>query len=227
MKIKIKESVGKQEILEFISKALNTLEEAGVDEFKGVNFYFNPYASGEKVVPQINGEAFNFQFISSKKHIEYTTEKDGSKKATYKKSTASDINLNGILQLNQPVELPTQELLDLEEAERITLAKERHKKLEAEHNERLRKQREIERQDKQIGQECSEKLCEILGLSAEEFKSEKSSVGWVKTEKGIQKYCGDLTDNRVFRISMKIKGRKEKMVYLFSENARVLYEGIH
>lgn len=227
MKINIKENVGKQEIIEFISEALNTLEKAGVDEFKGVNFYFNPYVSGEKVVPQINGKAFNFQFTSSKKHIEYSIGEDGSKKMSYKKAVASDINLNSTLQLNQPVELPSKKSLDLQEAEQIALAKERHKKLEAEHNEKLRKQREIKMQDERIRQKCIEKLCEILGLSAEEFKLQKSSFGWIKTEKGIQKYSSDLTESRVFRISMKIKDCKEKKVHLFSENARILYEGVH
>ena len=46
MRYKFKGSVGKQELLEKLAEVLNSLEDAGVNEFQGVNLYFNPCISG-------------------------------------------------------------------------------------------------------------------------------------------------------------------------------------
>ena len=51
MKYTIKGSIGKQELLEGFAQILNSLEDAGVNEFRGVNIYFNTCVSGVTVFP--------------------------------------------------------------------------------------------------------------------------------------------------------------------------------
>lgn len=227
MNIKITGAVGKQEILELLAKALNTLEEAGVDEFKGVNLYVTPYVSGEEVVPQIENGPFAFKFISSNKHVNYVNEEDGSKKMVYKKCPTSDIDLNGVLKLHETIKLPTEKSLEQKQANQLALANEERRKRENERNELMLKELAQEALDHKTAKQCREWVRETLGLSVEEFKSETSGCGWLSSGKYIKKYSHELTESRAFRVSMKIKDSRDFRVYLFSENASLIYEGVH
>lgn len=215
MNIKIAGAVGKQEILEFLAMALNTLEKAGVDEFKGVNIYVPSYASGEKVVPQIDNEPFVFHFTSSNKHVEHVNE-DGLKKKVYKKCPVGDINLNGIFQLNTTIQLPTEKSIVLERERQFAVE---------EHRDRMQRQQKAI--DDNIAKQCRESVRGTLGFSVEEFKTEMSSCGWINSRKYIEKYSSDLSINKAFRVSMKIKDSEDLKVYLFSTDGSLVYEGVH
>jgi len=222
MNIKIAGAVGKQEILEFLAMALNTLEKAGVDEFKGVNLYVSSYVSGERVVPQIDNEPFVFHFTSTNKHVEHVNE-DGLKKKVYKKCSADDINLNGIFQLSTTIQLPTEKSIVLERERQLAVKEQ--ERAEVEHHERMqRQQKAIE--DK-IAKQCRESVRGTLGFSVEEFKTEMSSCGWINSRKYIEKYSSDLSIDKAFRVSMKIKDSEDLKVYLFSTGGSLVYEGAH
>ena len=69
MKLTIKGSIGKQELIQQLINTLNTLntlEDAGVEEYVGVNIYFNPVVAGKKSVATIDGNSFDYKYTSKK-----------------------------------------------------------------------------------------------------------------------------------------------------------------
>lgn len=224
MRYKFKGPVGKQELLEEFAEVLNSLEDAGVNEFKGVNLYFNTYVSGVKVTPLLDEIQCDLVTNSKQRHIERTTDSEGKKIILYITGVKGcDMNLDGRIPYKPVITLPTaQELKEREEVQR---------KLEREAMERTAEKRKLKQEaelaEKKLAQGCIAVLREKLGLSEVEFKQERSSAGWILTEKGIAKYDNEICEGKVFRISMKIKGSKSKKVYLFSEASILLYEGVH
>ncbi|MFA0080141.1 hypothetical protein AB4427_18730 [Vibrio artabrorum] len=229
MRYKFDGSVGKQEILEKFSEVLNSLEDAGVNEFQGVNLYFNPCISGQKVRPHFDGVESNFVSKSTQKHVDIEISSENGKKIISHKTGVKgcDMNLDGRIPYQPQITLPTKQELEASKERLRKLAKEASEKQQAEYAEKFKLKQEAERDEKNRSQACVVALREQLGLSVEEFKYAKSSVGWIKTEKNIHKYCEDLNESTVFRISIRIKDSKEKKVYLFSDKAILLYEGVH
>ncbi|EGR4260834.1 hypothetical protein DDM98_10065 [Vibrio cholerae] len=228
MRFKFKGSVGKQELLEKFAEVLNSLEDAGVNEFQGVNLYFNPCISGVKVIPHLNGIQCDLASDSTQQHMETTTDDKGKKTISYITGVkGSDMNLDGRIPYKPVITLPTaQELKEREQAQR-KLEREAMEKSFAEAAEKRKLKQEAELAEKKLAQGCIAVLREKLGLSEDEFKHERSSDGWIKTEKGIAKYDDKICESKVYRISMKIKDSKSKKVYLFSEASILLYEGVH
>ncbi|AUW07352.1 hypothetical protein [Vibrio campbellii] len=225
MRLTINGAVGKQELLESFSRLLNSLEDAGVNEFKGVNLYFNTYISGKKVFPYFDGKEANILHNSQKEHI--TTDVDDSGKKTIKYQSGvkgCDIDLDSRLTFDSNITLPTAEMIAEERREELEREQAERELEQAEYEEKRRQKREAEEAEQAIERACVAVLKDKLCLSEQEFKLERSSMGWVKSRKGIDKYSVNIKEERVFRISMKIKGSSEKKAYLFSEKAELVFE---
>lgn len=225
MRLKIKGNVGKQEMLESFAQLINSLEDAGVNEFKGVNLYFTPYVSGERVQPLFNGIEAGLQCDSEKKHR--TTEKDEDGKSVVHYQTGvrgSDINLDGRIPYNPKIKLITEKMLEEEKLKEWERNREERESRMAAIYKKEEERQAIAKEEKEKGVICLAFIREKLGMSEEEFRNSMGSSNWIRTQRGIEKYTSDKVVNKAFRISMKIEGSNEKKVYLFSENAELLFE---
>lgn len=227
MKLTIHGKVGKQEILESIANALNTLEEAGVQEYSGLNLYFNAYSSGLKVVPKVKGKEFDIYLRSTGTHVKHSKDDDGSVNLIYKKVKTEEINLSGAIPLNSKIEIPTQRSIN-DELKRQALAREENQRmLQQERNAKLRSESEIKKQDKRIANSCCKKLQDKLNLSVDDFLNQRSSMGWIIQERSIKKYSEEIEEKKVFRVSMKTQEKDAKHIFLFSAQEHLIYEGLH
>lgn len=227
MKLNIKGNVGKQEILEALASTLNSLEEIGVEEFKGVNIYFNAYLDGKKVIPFIGTtELDGFEHKSIQKHISFETNASGEKIAKFDKGVkGKSMELNNIIEHYTRINLITEKSIKDAETKENEARLAEQARLKNEHEEWLRQRREQEKIDSKNANECILAIRRLLDLSDEEFRKARSSSSWLKTRKGIEKYTLDDIGEKVYRISMKAEEGQLKKMYLLSEDAKLMYEG--
>ena len=225
MHLKIQGNVGKQELLETLAGLINSLEDAGVTDFRGVNIYLNPYVCGVKVTAYMNGFAANIISVSKKKHQHIIKGEDGKITTQYDTGIkGSDINLDGRIPCRPTVTFKSTKAVEEEELEKQRLRVLEIEKLRELQTAALTELRIQEDELKRIGGVCIADLMERLNLTLIEFKEKRSSSSWLKTQKGIAKYTNKLISDKAFRISMNIKGSKEKKVYLYNENGELVYE---
>lgn len=224
MKLSIKGRVGQQEILELISKTLNMLEHLGVEEYQGVNFYFNPYKDGENLVLQTDtGPIESIRIGSDKKHLQMS-EVDGVKMQSFKTGVDPDVDFSSRLtiQCGELTVISTKELKRLEaEADRLYRQREAER-VEA-HRKILEEKQRVRDEQKAVEKRCFDHLKELYGLSYKQLSDLLVSRNWLVSRKGIAKYTDkDLGDN-VHRIKVRsTTAGAPSTVYLFSPGGELL-----
>lgn len=222
MKLKIRGSVGKQEIIESISRLINSLEDAGVNEFYGLNLYFNARSSGQKVVPLFNGEQGDI--VIEPKGLHVNQNEDGQ--INYVTGLGgAEINLSSRLSDKLKVSIQTEAAIKAEEASRIREEKERIKRTQEELMRQRKAKHMAEVRDQQIASLCEAFMMKESGLSAEGYAHIKSSTGWIKSRRAIERYTAEDVGDRVFRISLKVPESNQKDVFLFNEDAQLVFKG--
>lgn len=224
MKIKIDGRIGKKEMLQAFAQVLNSLEAIGVNDFKGVNLYFNPYVSGVKVVPQLDGKEFDI--IHKSKEIHILKDIDENKKTTidFVKDQHIKLDFEERLSFEDRITLPTAKELHEIEAVKRELYMEKQRLAALEHQKKLNEMRKVEQQEKDIAAKCLENLRLLLNMSDDEFKIKRSSYNWITTKKGIEKYTSVDIGEKAFRVSMKTNDKDKKNVYLFNEKCEIVFE---
>lgn len=230
MKLRIDGTVGKQEILEAVAQLLNSLEDAGVDEFRAVNFYVTPMRDGLNVKPLVNGEEADILHKSTQKHLVASTNTNGE--STSKRVTGvnpEDINISRRynteaikIKLKKPKSPTAKKNQDRKKRREKEVAdrSERQARLEL----KRKSQREIRLKRKDIESQSIKNLKELLQLTNDQYISNLSSTGWLSTRRGVEQYTTTVDTDTAFRITMK-RGKGEKgKVYLFDEESKLLFE---
>lgn len=226
MKLNIKGKVGQQEILEFLSKNLNRLEDLGVEEYQGVNLYFHCYRDGEKVfLRDEEGLIDSITTSSAKKHRTHQMV-DGKKALSFTTGVSSDIDLSKRSPISDDMGLMTEtqiQELRRKEQERY---EQRMKELDQEH-ERIMKERQRVRDERLAAEKkATDHLMGLYGVDEKELRNFTVSKNWLTSSKGIAKYTTKDLGEKAFRIKMRsteIGG--PKTIYLFDTNG-VLQESI-
>lgn len=215
MRLTIEGSVGKQEILESLAQLLNALENAGADDFNGVSIQFSTCVEGQKVLPLVNGKEMSVSLKSSGKHIKQfgngTYAMDGV--SFTKNVPSSDMDMDSNMDLGGELTLKSMVDLYTENKERLIKNKADHKKI-------------AQCDEKIMATDFESRLRNLLGLTFDEFLQKHSSSGWIRTSKGIKKYIPDSHYLKVYRISMKIEGSHNKMVYLYTTKGELVYQSM-
>lgn len=230
MKLRIDGTVGKQEILEAVAQLLNSLEDAGVDEFRAVNFYITPMRGGLNVKPLVNGEEADILHKSTQKHLVAPANTNGesiSKRITG--VNPEEINLTRRynsesirIELRRPKSSNTKKNQERKKRREKEVAdrSERQALLEL----KRKSQREIRLKRKDVESKCIKSLKQLLQLTNDQYITNLSSTGWLSTRKGIEQYTSTVNTDTAFRITMK-RGKGEKgKVYLFDEESKLLFE---
>jgi hypothetical protein len=226
MKANIKGSVGKKEILEFLARCLNTLEDAGVTDFKGVNLYFNPYIAGNKVTPSLEGNEIEFTHTSNESHIKFDTVESGMKVATYVTHIKGvNIDLDTRFNLEPKIELPTEiELIAKRSA--LTEAREAKQRASTEaYYKSQKKEKALREAEREVEKKCIEIVISTLDIPEIEFKNLKPNKNWLTTIKGIKRYTDKDIGNSVFRVSALTGNRStDRRTFLFSKEASLVFD---
>ena len=211
MKISIKGHVGKQEILEKIAAALNSMEDMGADCFNGVNFYFNVIK--DSTVVEIHSE----QELS---WIDAVTLKSSSLHDKDQRKPSSEFNLGLTLAFDEHWQLVNKATKEQEDKERRQRAREERRAEKSRIFWALEKQRALEK-------ECK-KAAMLEALGEEMVKTEKpskliKSSGWISSAAGVQNYTDLSLPLPVFRVTTRDHGKGE-VVFLYSESGAKVFE---
>lgn len=217
MRLKIKGKVGQQEILEFISSMLNSVEAAGVEEYQGVNFYFNCCKDGKSVhIVQDDGVPLNSISVSPAGVHRKTEIQDGKKLHSFVTGAGSDINLSGEFVFQEPLATMTDEELNALRANEQKAFDERMKTLREESERRDRARMEERQRKAEIESKCCAFIVEQYKIDAKDLHNIVLSRNWLVTRKGIEKYTNQDIGDVAYRIAMRPgKEDKTKRVFLF------------
>ncbi|WP_318493348.1 hypothetical protein [Photobacterium leiognathi] len=105
MKINFKGYVSKQEILENLAKTLNTLEDAGVNNYAGVEVYLSPQKNDQEALVILDGEITEsptVTFFNSNNHTEHLQQYAQDHLPSYPK-----IDLNSRLTTDKTIQITT------------------------------------------------------------------------------------------------------------------------
>lgn len=218
LKITFKGKFSAQKILEELTTVLIPLqEEFEIEEFSGVNFYFNIYKDEvpqRLVLKEKSSKSLSTVTIESKSsHKTITKQEDGSKLYKFEKdfdfekfknNVENKIQQDSFLK-KEKFSLMTKEELDREiekENEKIRALKEEQKKRNEEEQKIIRKQQEIK---EKIINDFRDKIKIDFNIKEEDFNKKVSSLAKIVSETVIKKYLGDVEglDKEYFRVTMK------------------------
>ncbi len=225
MKLQFKGKVGRQEILEEVSRLLNTLEDLGVDNFSSVNLYFTPRQGNKSVTPLIDDVAFSPCHKSKSKHIssEKNTE-TGVQTIKYAKGVMiSDMDLEKRF---SNVEISLKTKAEIDDDNELVRLKEESERMHLKHllDEQFKEFKKNQDEIVVIEDNCLLKISEIYRLSLIDLKPKISSVGWIVCKKRILKHSRTITEDEVYRITLKADNETPKKIYLFSASSEVIFE---
>ncbi|MFS1430191.1 hypothetical protein LMH73_024530 [Vibrio splendidus] len=200
MKITFSGNKTKKELLESFAKVLNSLDDAGVTDFFGVTIFINTASGGSRVIPTVNETELDIVNFSENKGVSHHCAKKES------------ININGRLKYNSPIQIPTQTEFNNAKWKRERACSAVPDKLD---------------EESRIASACIRTLRKALGLSNDEYITFKSSSGWIRTANGIRRYTEENVGMKVFRITMKVKGTRNKDTYIFKCDGTICFERLN
>jgi len=240
LKISFKGKVSLNQIIYDLSAQLLSLQNNfDIEEFSGVNFYFNMYKNDEKTalihrsedLPEINCISIE----SNKNHKTFENLEDGSKKVTYSKGIDFDNFKDGVYQIikNSNInygkfDLQTKSeiearLNEIEKEKQLLLEKQRiQRKKEEEEEQRLRN---IE-QKKLL--EFKNHIKATFNIKEENFNDNISSYAIIVSKSTITKYLKNVDnlkefDDEYFRVTfINKKTGKAGDIYIYNMNKELV-----
>jgi hypothetical protein len=212
MKLTIKGSIGKQELIQQLINTLNTLEDAGVEEYMGVNIYFNPVVAGKKSVATIDGNSFDYKYTSKKEH------KATSKDKAIQGRKPFSLNTESHLFPPHDIKFIAEDVIKQNALDEEALRNQNYLKWKEEMKQANYERDLAAKETKNKAKKCIAELQKKLNITRNEYKEQLNGTGWLKTKKGVEKYTQENIEIPVFRITM------NKKVFLYSEDARLMFE---
>lgn len=221
MRLNIKGSTNKKQMVEQFINMLNTLDDLGVEEYMNVNLYVTPLAMGKRV-----------QLAQKGKPLDITLNGDGDLVSTIPTTDSNQpfvIDTTGRLKGSDKLSLVELSDFSAKEILKAHLADQRKAETEIKKNRATQRQRIADKlatgmQERKQKTACYHALLSKLGIDSREFRERLGNSGFIRTASGVRAYTDQDIGSPVIRFSLLDGEHGERKTFIYSTDAELLYE---